>query len=103
MLPAPPSRVRNPRMQSRPNAIAVLCLLLPLAALAQTEKKPPARKPPAQKQPANPSASESTDPPTSAKTGQPGTAVAPETSSPQGTSSSSLRAADQEGKPSAAQ
>jgi len=28
-------------------AIAVLCLLLPLAALAQTEKKPPARKPPA--------------------------------------------------------
>ena len=87
----------------RPTAIAVLCLLLPLAALAQTAKKPPARKPPAQKQPANPSASESTDPSTSAKTGQSGTAAAPETAAAQGTSTSSSRASAQEGKPSAAQ
>ena len=87
----------------RPTAIAVLCLLLPLAALAQTAKKPPARKPPAQKQPANPSASESTDPSTSAKTGQSGTAAAPETATAQGTGASSTRSSAQEGKPSAAQ
>jgi len=89
----------------RPTAIVALCLLMPLAALAQTEKKPPARKPPAQKQPANPPASESTDPSTAAKTGQSGTAAAPETTAAQGagTSSSSSRAGAQEGKPSAAQ
>src|SRR5207248_376992 len=92
---------RIPRMQ-RPTAIVALCLLMPLAALAQTEKKPPARKPPAQKQPANPSASESADPATSAKTGQSGTSAAPETTAAQGTTSSS-RASAQEGKPSAAQ
>src|SRR5207248_7939826 len=50
-------------------------------------------------------ASGSTDPSTSAKTGQSGTAAAPETTAAQGagTSSSSSRAGAQEGKPSAAQ
>ncbi|MFL5387683.1 MAG: TIGR04551 family protein [Myxococcales bacterium] len=78
----------------RPTAIAALCLLFPLAALAQTEKKPPQRKPPAQKQQANPPPGESTD----AKTGQSSGAAAGDTAQ-----APSSRSSAQAEKPSAQQ
>jgi len=62
------------------SALVVVCLLLPCAVLAQTPPTPrsraAAKKKP--KPPANPPASEAAQPATSAKTGESGTAAAPE-------------------------
>ena len=63
----------------RISALAAVCLLLPCAVLAQTSPAPrsraAAKKP---KAPANPSAGEAAQSATSAKTGESGTAAAPE-------------------------
>ncbi|HYZ87661.1 MAG TPA: hypothetical protein VE620_00050, partial [Myxococcales bacterium] len=88
-------------------ALAVVCSLLPFAAVAQSTSDQQSRTKPTKKPPTNPSAGNTAQPATSAKTGESGTAAAPESPSTSKTSAASGSAqgaaSDKSTQPSAAQ
>src|SRR2546423_8092498 len=80
-------RVERERMR-RLSALAAVCLLLPCAVLAQTSSAPRSRAAKEKPKATNPSAGTAAQPTTSAKTGESGSAAAPENPATSTTASS---------------